>query len=228
MPTLSPTPVPSPVPAAVENYELFAVVGSGGCAKSLYYGTSEIGRTGAVDAEQPLFLSTSTAVGKAQHKWWLQIVTSDGGNEMFRTYWYFDGPAATLADRFTARTNQPYTVHYQVLKDDVITRFTSTWAYSSNSGINGDVKFGSNVPATCCFSNNGGAWGASSSTAVDGSSSRPSDFWGIGNFNGQDNSCGIVYQGSGTGTAYPNARVYMYAQSTYDTVVATFTLVSGS
>jgi hypothetical protein len=199
-PTPRPTPAPSaapsntasptfPAPTARPSFspqptilgqELFAVVGGDSCAESLYYGPQDITTTGSRDGQHPYYLSTSTAYRYVQHTDWLQIVTSDGTNELFRVYWTFD-TARTLAQHFATAVQSGVAVSYRVVTAAGGAYVgTDTWTFSTGSGVTAGTF--ETTSTRCCFSASDGAWGLGEAT-VQG---RAVVAWGQGNFGGSD------------------------------------------
>lgn len=79
---------------------LFAVLDSN-CGMTLAYGPSPIDLSGEVGGSNRAYLSTNTAGKDVLHKEWLQIVTAEDNDELFRVYWTFD-TARTLKEHFVA------------------------------------------------------------------------------------------------------------------------------
>jgi hypothetical protein len=194
--------------------QLFAILGANSCAESLYYGPQLLTTSGTADGLHSRYFSTNTASKEVPHDTWLQIVTSDGVNEIFRIYWTFV-IQRTLAQRFVAAVNTGEGVSYRVV--DAATHqeysYYGTWRFSSGALVSAS-KF--NVAtSTCCFSADDGAWGAGSGVINANGDLygyvAPS-FWGIGNWEStQDSGCYFVYKnGVQLNTYGNNAVTYMY------------------
>jgi len=191
--------------------QMFAVVGGNSCASSLNYGALSITEAGSAGGQYPYFLSTSTQSASIPHTDWLQIVTSDGTNELFRIYWTFP-TAKTIADRFVDAYSTGEPVSYRVVtpNEGETYSYNATWRFSSVSNI---YAFQFTIQSTaCCFSSNYGAWGAGADTVDgNGNSIQSNQFWGIGNFNSADSTaCHVVYSEGVPNTAYPAPKAYMY------------------
>ena len=138
MPSASSAPTLIPTARPTNNLTtefLFAVIGSGGCARSLYYGPQNITTAGSADGKHRYFLSTATGGKAAPHIEWLQIVTSDGSAELFRIYWTFS-TAKTLADRFQAAVSSGEAVSYEVydVASGQVYTYSGTWWSSYVAG----------------------------------------------------------------------------------------------
>jgi hypothetical protein len=193
--------------------QLFAVLGIYGCADSLYYGPKLLTTSGTADGDYKMYFSTNTASKQVPHDTWLQIVTqSDGAAELFRIYWIFE-TEKTLEQRFVAAVNTGETVSYRVV--DAATHkeyaYSGTWRFSS-AALMSASKF-SVATTTCCFSGDGGAWGAGNGVinAYDNEYGyEATSFWGVGNWDGQD-GCSVVYK---NGVRFANygtgVKTYMY------------------
>lgn len=191
---------------------LFAVVGGDACAEDLFFGPQAITKAGSADGQHVNFFSTHTAAKDVPHLYWLQIVTRDGENEIFRIYWTFMSPK-TLRDRFTTAVQYSEYVQYRVVVKDSGQEFTYSgyWYFSTTSRITSNT-FDAGV-TSCCFSANAGAWGGGSNyisgDLVWGMGSY--NFWGVGNFDTQESaSCSLVYH-EGTSENIGSAmKAYMY------------------
>jgi hypothetical protein len=200
-------------PLSSEMGEPFAIVGTGGCAESLYYGPQGADVGGSADGIHRTFLSTNIASKDVASTQWVQIVTVDGTQELFRIYWKFR-TAKTYTQRIADAVREGETVTYLIVDSGTgpTVQYSGVWRYSSNSGITARTF---DVPSTiCCFSRDGGAWGAGHGVVdgIDGRSVRDIDFWGIGNFRGADSSnCQIVYA-AGQGYTFEGYApiTYMY------------------
>lgn len=221
-PTRRPTPapmfVPSPKPSAVPTatptvdgqQQLFAVVGGDSCAENLYYGPQAITESGSADGKHRYYLSTRTQSKDVPHTNWLQIVTSDGANELFRIYWTFTTPL-TLAMRFAYWYN-PVSYRIVVASTNETFHQYGSWVFSSRSKITSAALDATST--TCCLSTDSGVWGAGYTT-VDGGAYQDQpyryfSFWGIGNWGSVDSTCSYVYRNGVVDTAYANTTAYMY------------------
>jgi hypothetical protein len=194
--------------------QLFAILGANSCAEALYYGPQLLTTSGTADGLHSRYFSTNTASKEVPHDTWLQIVTSDGVNEIFRIYWTFV-IQRTLAQRFVAAVNTGEGVSYRVV--DAATHqeysYYGTWRFSSGALMSAS-KF--NVAtSTCCFSADDGAWGAGSGVINangDLYGYVAASFWGIGNWEStQDSGCYFVYKNGVQLNSYGNNAVtYMY------------------
>lgn len=206
-PTTRPSASPTAVPTG-QHYELFAAIGGGGCAESLYYGPQAITTAGSADGLHEYYLSTATRSRNIAHKKWMQIVTQDGQYELFRIYWTFSDPK-TLANRFTSAVSVGERVHYLVVTNKGVEYiYDGTWRFSEAAGIN-TATF---ARSGCCFSASNGAWGGGPDT-IDGNNrfSRNKVFWGQGNFRESDADCKTVYTERDAYTPEgTNPKSYMY------------------
>ena len=221
-PTLSPTRVPttqpsdpsaSPTapPSVTSENELFAVVGGSQCAEGLRFGPQAITTMGSADGLHEFFMSTS--VGLTPHQKWLQIVTTNGVNELFRIYWNFN-IARSVPDRFYYAVNFGESVSYRVvLAATGEERFLSgTWRFSTTASIPVS-KLSNSAPSTCCLSSDDGLWGAGNGI-INGDVQTSISFWGLGNWSGSDPSCGTIYQDGGASSSSATTKSYMYFDST--------------
>lgn len=229
-PTFRPTRIPTREPTASvptiaygptngEGKYLFAVLGADACAENLYFGSQAITEQGSADGLHPNFFSTHTPAKNVPHRYWLQVVTSDGVNEIFRIYWTFE-LTKTLRDRFISTAQSLYSelVQYTVVVKETGQEFeyTAYWFFSTTSGISYNT-FDEGV-TSCCFSANAGAWGAGSGIVsgdlVYGTSSTYTDFWGVGNFDGVDSGyCSLVFRNGMPTSLGPAMKTYMYYSS---------------
>lgn len=83
--------------------KLFAVVGGSNCAEGLPYGPQDL-TTGGTTGGWNYRHYFSTKVGSVPHDTWLQVVTSDGTNELFRIYWSFRS-RMTVTERLVSAVN---------------------------------------------------------------------------------------------------------------------------
>jgi len=191
--------------------QLFAVVGGQNCATNLTYGPQAITEAGSADGKYPYFFSTNTTSKDVPHTEWLQIVTSDGSNELFRIYWSFR-TAKTLAQRFEeggsdiisadALEGVDYRVEVAGTNEFYTSRAPWTFVLDNTNG----PPFQSN-DTTCCFGYGAADWG--SGTGIDGT--RPAQFWGIRARNDGDSSdCHLVKRFIGDDKSYPSAKAYLY------------------
>lgn len=188
-----PSTSPSISPA---NYELFAVVGGSECAEQLFYGPSPITPTGSADGHA-YYLCTSTPSGARPHSQWLQLITNSTGGELFRIYWTFSD-SKSLAQRFTAATSSGTAVSYRVVDTTGITgpvgiayTFSGIWWYSDTAAITLS-KF-TVAQSTAVFSADDGIWGGAMGQVNGNNATVPKTFWGQGNFNLGDATCGALY-----------------------------------
>jgi len=184
-PTLKPTSLPTAMPSAfpstasptnptsaptarpsVVNQQLFAVLGSSSCAENLYYGPQAITEYGSADGQYPYYLSTNTLSRNVPHTDWLQIVTSDGANELFRIHWTFS-TAKTIAQRFAdaVAVGENVDLRVEVANTGQTYLYDATWRFSSTSRIT--TQTFDVTTTTCCFSYDNGAWSAAYGT-IDG------------------------------------------------------------
>ena len=206
IPTRAPTFQPTASPSVDGEQQLFAVVGGASCSESLYYGPQYITQSGSEDGKYPYFLSTNTLSNAVEHTNWLQIVTSDGSNELFRIYWSFR-TAKTLAQRFYSATLGNEVVDYRIVTNTGDTYYKSgTWRFSNSAQLY-TTKF-SVTSTTCCFSVDDGAWGAGSGTIdANGSGYSAAQFWGIGNWDAGDSYCTYVYRNGVRDTTITGTKV---------------------
>jgi hypothetical protein len=229
-PAEPPTPVPSPAatpratfPPDAGTDQLFAVVGGQNCAEQLAYGPQLISMAGSGDGVYPYFLSTVTPARSVPHTKWLQVVTVDGSNELFRIYWTFDTPR-TLAEHFIAATTQGVAVSYRVeMPGGYVYPFADTWWFSNGAQISA-AQFNTSTTVVG-FSADGGAWGAGSGVIqANGNSSAFGrvNFWGVGNLGGVDNAeCDKIFV-NGHAYIFDSAKTYMYYSiTTYPTSAPT-------
>lgn len=188
-PTRSPSVAPSKLPtrspskATTDDYELFAVIGGAECAEGLYYGPSTLSASGSADGHA-FYFWTKAPYAMIEHAKWLQVVTSDGSNELFRIYWTF-ADYKTLSQRFISAPTTGQVVSYLVLDTagllgvvDKEYSYSGSWRYSNNASISGS-EFNV-LTSTLAFSRDDGVWGAGSGT-VDGNGAMKASFWGQGN-----------------------------------------------
>jgi len=238
-PTLAPVPnptympvVPSRTPTSAPNVNptqgLFAVVGGDSCSQDLYYGPQAITTRGSVDDQHPYFVSTSTDMKDVPHNHWLQIVTSDGTNELFRVYWTFLKPRS-LAERFFVREYDEirFTV---VLKSGVQYIDTCLWVFSGSGRPQPIADKFTTTTTTVPFSESTAVWGVGNGFIED--YDVPSWFWGIGSFGDGDkddkDECFKVYQNGVASTTYgKDVKAYMYASAAqFASPVTTWDIVS--
>ena len=218
-PTASPSQQPTARPSALTGpYELFAVVGSNACAEELTYGPATLTETGSSDGYS-MYFSTSTSSGQQPRTDWLQIVTLEGSGELFRIYWTFS-TAKTLADRFVNAPTNGESVSYRVVDTAGVAGlagteylYTGTWRFSDGAAITAS-KFTNASTTSTGFSADDGAWGAAPSV-INAKAGVPLNFWGVGNFYGQDYpSCNNVYANGNIVYSYWHysytVKVYMY------------------
>ena len=219
VPTATPSAVPTTAPTGVEE-GFFARFGGGACAEKLPFGPELLTRTGSVDGLNPYYFSTNAALDVVSDNW-LQIVTSDGINDLFRVLWHFSDSKSV-----TARMSSAATVGEAVIWTVVDTSNSGTeyilsglWRFSSAAGANTTDLFvgasGSELSAS------GGAWGAATGVLDGGFGPVPTDFWGQGKFAGTDSACQEVFlAGNGT-TQYPSPVTYMYSADPSPTTAPT-------
>lgn len=211
LPTRAPSraPTATPRPSYTPATELFAVIGSTSCAENLYFGPQAITTEGSADGVYRYFVSTATASRNIPHNTWMQVVTSDGVNEVFRIFWTFSD-MKTLADRFVNAVQVGESVSYRVIESTGREySFSGTWRFSSKAGFTA-ATFA--VPESkCCFSADDAAWGGGRGV-IDGANAQTiynTNFWGMGNFDGDDSGCRAFYR-NGRITTAPAVRSYMY------------------
>eukprot|EP00981_Chlorochromonas_danica_P010947 scaffold3553_cov180-Ochromonas_danica.AAC.14 len=217
-PTLSPTVTPTMTPTLkptdfMSQYQLFAIVGGYECSQALFYGPAQITTAGS-DDNHPYYLCTAPSYGTVDHNEWLQIVTTDGDQEVFRIFWHFSTPK-TLSAHFVNAYQSGEDVSYRVVDTAGVAGglagqnyyYNGTWRYSSTSSITA-FRFGVDV-TTFGFSSANGVWGAGQGV-IDGNNAKISArFWGQGNFRGSDyDNCRAIYV---NGTVYSNS--YLYSKS---------------
>ena len=217
--TPAPSAVPTTAPTGVEE-GFFARFGGGACAEKLPFGPELLTSTGSVDGLNPYYFSTNAALDVVSDNW-LQIVTSDGINDLFRVLWHFSDSKSV-----TARMSSAATVGEAVIWTVVDTSNSGTeyilsglWRFSSAAGANTTDLFvgasGSELSAS------GGAWGAATGVLDGGFGPVPTDFWGQGKFAGTDSACQEVFlAGNGT-TQYPSPVTYMYSADPSPTTAPT-------
>lgn len=220
-PTVTLTGAPSMGFNVPPSVELFAVVGGNSCSEGLYYGPQAISVRGSADGLRPYFLSTSTASKAVAHKYWLQVVTSDGNTELFRVYWTF-ATARTLSQHFAVAVITGETVSYRVVvaSSGQESTYSGTWRFSNGAGDMA-VKF-ETATTQLGFSADDGAWGAGSGN-LDANGGNPllASFWGVGNWDSGDTECSKVYTAGSASNVYgTGVKVYMYYT---DTVAPTAT-----
>lgn len=191
--------------------DLFAVIGTGGCAESLYYGPKGIDITGSSDGIYRTYFSANVPTKDVPTTRWLQIVTMDGAKELFRIYWTFTG-AKTYTQRIVDAVSTGEPVSYLVIDrgTGLQFRYNGIWRFSSQSGIT--TQTFAVTKSVCCFSRADGAWGAGSGVIDGNIPSSGQNFWGLANYRGPDSyNCDIVYA-QGRGYAFDDGRpiTYMY------------------
>eukprot|EP00598_Pedospumella_elongata_P004182 CAMPEP_0184973302 /NCGR_PEP_ID=MMETSP1098-20130426/5147_1 /TAXON_ID=89044 /ORGANISM="Spumella elongata, Strain CCAP 955/1" /LENGTH=581 /DNA_ID=CAMNT_0027495749 /DNA_START=82 /DNA_END=1824 /DNA_ORIENTATION=- len=215
-PTVKPTSAPTfaaTVPQLPDTYELFAVLTAQSCAEGLYYGPNEITTDGGVGGNYPAFLSTNTPNKDLLHTEWVQVVTTDGKNELFRIYWSFETPR-TLADHFINAVASGEKVSYRVVRksDGAEFTFNGVWWFSNGAGdlatkfATPTVQYG--------FSLDDGVWGAGKD-AINGNGALYASvvFWGVGNWDSADvQNCYYIHT-QGSRASYPNTKTYMYFET---------------
>ncbi len=139
----------------------------------------------------------------------MQVVTSDGVNEIFRIFWTFS-TMKTLSDRFVDAVQVGERVSYRVVESTGQERsFSGTWRFSSRSAITAATF--DTTETKCCFSEDDAAWGGGKGI-VDGANANSvynTNFWGMGNFDGDETSCRAFYR-NGRITTAPAVRTFMY------------------
>jgi len=206
--------------------KLFAVVGGNVCAESLPFGPQELTTGGTVNGWNYRYY-LSTTVGSVPHDTWLQVVTSDGTNELFRIYWSFRS-RKTVTERLIGAVNGGESVSYRVVSADGSERsYEGYWRFSDAAFITPE-KF-ENVDSTrCCLSYKAGVWGAGSGTINGNSGSVQYSFSGIGNWgtnrnNNGDFNCKKVYKNGNLLVTNDNSKSYMYFDTFQQpTLVPTF------
>jgi hypothetical protein len=166
-----------------------------------------------------MYFSTSTSSGQQPHTDWLQIVTTESSGEFFRIYWTFS-TAKTLADRFVNAPTNGERVSYRVVDTAGVAGpagreyvYIGTWRFSDGAAITAS-KFTNTYTTRRGFSADDGAWGAAP-TVINAKAGMPLNFWGMGNFNGQDYpSCNYVYANGNMLYAYSyysyTVKAYLY------------------
>ena len=206
-------------PTTVYEYELFGVVGGLECAAGLHFGKQPISKRGSADGVFSSYMST--IAGNVPHTNWMQVVTSDGVNELFRIHWTF-GTAKTVAQRIADAVSTGEHVSYRVVTaSGSVYTYSGTWRFSDGADFVAG-NFDSVNPGSCCLSaprsaqgDHYGAWGAGDGVINangDATAITRSNFWGVGHFEGvADGDCYNIYQG---GVLYADStgytRVYLY------------------
>ena len=153
------------------------------CAENLPYGPNSI-----TQASSPY---VSTQFRSMLHDAWQQVLTTTSGTTLHIT-WQFSN-VKTLEERFQSAVTSGEAVSWTIRYSAAGSTHSKsgTWRFSSTAG---DMlaRFASSGSS---FSSNKGLWGGGTGT-VDGDVGYASDFWGHGNGQSSDNSCGSVYLGS--------------------------------
>eukprot|EP01032_Pedospumella_encystans_P016433 gene16433-18753_t len=149
----------------------------------------------------------STNIGLTPHKKWLQIVTTNGVNELFRIYWTFP-TARSVRDRFPYVVNTGESVSYRVVVAASGQEFNlnGIWRFSTSASIS-TTKLNA-ASTTCCLSGDDGAWGAGNGV-IDANNPSSNSFWGLGNLSGGDSNCGAIYQGGSAAPNNPTTKSYI-------------------
>lgn len=225
-----------------DGYELFAIVGGSECATSLYYGPSPISLTGSADGHTH-YISTAS---KMPHSEWLQIVTSNGVNEIYRIYWTFND-YQTLAQRFIDAVRVGHYVEYRVVDKAgwsglftsatkwpgaTVTYYYIIWRFSSAANITANTFAVSK--STKGFSAHGGLWGAGYNRVDTAYSPSRNGFWGTGNYDGSSQEAWSCKQIRMLGKLfpsdapfklypedYPNSRSFMFFKIPDPTIAST-------
>eukprot|EP01039_Chlorochromonas_danica_P012401 gene12401-14174_t len=193
------------------SHELFAILGGSQCAEQLYYGPTVISTSSSGS-----YFSTNTRYGAVPHDQWLQIVTYDGVNELFRIYWQFS-TKKSLAARFINAPTYGEAVSYRIVDTYGVVGWpagsqytmSGTWYFSSAAAMTAS-KFAV-ASSTLGFSSNDGCWGAGSgSLNANAVTSLPS-FWGVANIDSSDASqCSKIWVNGALYGTYSSSRTFMY------------------
>ena len=169
---------------------MFAVTNGTTCAESLPYGPASIN-----ESSLPYL---STAHKHALHSQWYQHLTVSSGATL-EIQWQFSD-TKTLQDRFQAAVYSGERVTWTVTYEGATHTKTGTWWFSSAAdGYSGGGMLSRFAGSGTRFSYGDGLWGGGTGE-VDGynSGSRPSDFWGHGNYGhwqGDTSACRTAYLG---------------------------------
>jgi len=124
------------------------------------------------------------------HSSWKQVLLPGGSwssQDVMNITWNFDS-AKTVQERFIDAARRGESVQWVIEYQGQTTSKVGTWWFSDNSDVASAFTGGSGTD----FSSDDGAWGAASGS-VNGDASRPSGFWGHGNFNSADSTCADIY-----------------------------------
>lgn len=173
---------------------LFAITDKSKCAEGLPYGPERL-----TDSSTDAYVSNADK--DLEHSRWLQVVrpfgTPDASVDFSIVYDFPD--VKTLKDRFTSLTASGELVNYTVQAANgdefhINGRFyfsDGAWNVANKMDSSGDDR----------FAWDDGAWGAGGGEAasrrrrvqVNGNGIMPTDFWGVGNWNGGDSKCSTIY-----------------------------------
>ena len=127
------------------------------------------------------------------HSEWLQILTTSVGTNL-NILWQFDN-TRSLQDRFQTAVTSGEPVTWTISYGGSTYTKSGTWRFSSSAG-DMSTRFASSSGGSQ-FSNDDGMWGGGTGI-VNGDYPNiiPSDFWGHGNYNSGDYTCGRAFLGS--------------------------------
>eukprot|EP01037_Dinobryon_pediforme_P019991 gene19991-20516_t len=185
---------PAGVQLSTVSDELFAILGGSQCAEQLYYGPTVISTSYSGS-----YFSTNTLYGAYSHDQWLEIVTSDGVNELFRIYWQFS-TKKSLADRFINAPTYGEAVSYRIV---------------DTYGVAGSVGAEYTMSGTWYFSNGAAITASNGSLNANAVTSLPS-FWGVANIDSSDASqCSKIWVNGALYGTYSSSRTFMYIVVSY-------------